>query len=70
VQATAIAAVSDEITDPRLRGFLSAGPSVKAIQTSGETRVREAVATAMAPFKLSSGGYRLENTFRFLISLA
>jgi SAM-dependent methyltransferase len=30
-----------------LRGFLSAGPSVKAIQTSGEARVREAVATAM-----------------------
>jgi ubiquinone/menaquinone biosynthesis C-methylase UbiE len=53
-----------------LRGFLSAGPSVKAIQTSGEPRVREAVTTAMAPFKLSSGGYRLENAFRFLVSSA
>jgi ubiquinone/menaquinone biosynthesis C-methylase UbiE len=53
-----------------LRGFLSAGPAVKAIQISGEARVREAVATAIASFKLSSGGYRLENTFRFLISTA
>jgi len=53
-----------------LRGLLSAGPAVKAIQTSGETRVREAVITAIAPFKLSKGGYRLENTFRFLISIA
>ena len=43
-----------------LRGFLSAGPSVKAIQVSGEARVRDAVTAAMAPFKLSSGGYRLE----------
>lgn len=51
-----------------LRGFLSAGPSVKAIRVSGETRVRDAVTTAMAPFKLSSGGYRLENTFRFLVA--
>jgi SAM-dependent methyltransferase len=53
-----------------LRGLLSAGPAIKAIQTSGETRVREAVTTAIAPFKLSKGGYRLENTFRFLISIA
>jgi SAM-dependent methyltransferase len=53
-----------------LRGLLSAGPAVKAIQVSGEARVRDAVTTAMAPFRLSSGGYRLENTFRFLIATA
>jgi|SRR5579864_427907 len=51
-----------------LRGFLSAGPSVKAIQVSGEAKVRDAITAAMTPFRLSSGGYRLENTFRFLIS--
>jgi ubiquinone/menaquinone biosynthesis C-methylase UbiE len=53
-----------------LRGFLSAGPSVKAIQVSGEARVRDAVAAAVAPFKLSSGAYRLENMFRFLVATA
>jgi len=53
-----------------LRGLLSAGPAVKAIQTLGEIRVREAVTTAIGQFKLSVGGYRLENTFRFLISTA
>lgn len=42
-----------------LRGRLSAEPAVKAIQT-GESCVREAVTTAIGPFKLSSGGYRLE----------
>jgi SAM-dependent methyltransferase len=53
-----------------LRGFLSAGPSVKAIQVSGESRVKDAVTSAIAPFRLSSGGYRLENTFRFLVAAA
>lgn len=53
-----------------LRGFLSAGPSVKAIQVAGEARVRDAVTAAMVPFKLSSGGYRLENVFRFLVATA
>ena len=56
--------------DVLLRGFLSAGPSVKAIQVSGESRVRDAVTAATAPFRLSSGGYRLENTFRFLVATA
>ena len=54
--------------DALLRGFLSAGPSVKAIQVSGEAKVRNAVTTAVAPFRLSSGGYHLENTFRFLVA--
>jgi hypothetical protein len=53
-----------------LRGLLSAGPVAKAIQTSGDIRVREAVTTVLGQFKLSSGGFRLENTFRFLISTA
>jgi SAM-dependent methyltransferase len=53
-----------------LRGMLSAGPAVKAIQTSGEPRVREAVITALAPFKQVGGGYRMENEFRVLIATA
>jgi SAM-dependent methyltransferase len=53
-----------------LRGLLSVGPAVKAIQTSGEPRVREAVVTALAPFKRADGGYRMENEFRVLIATA
>lgn len=53
-----------------LRGLLAGGPVVRAIQTSGEARVREAVVEAIAPFRLSSGGYRLENSFLFMIATA
>jgi SAM-dependent methyltransferase len=53
-----------------LRGLLSAGPAVKAMQVSGQDRVREAVARALEPFRTTSGGYRLENKFRYLIARA
>lgn len=53
-----------------LRGILSAGPAVLAIEAAGEDRVRSAVVDALAPFRLSTGGYRLENRFRFLIATA
>ncbi len=52
------------------RGLLSAGPAVKAMQVSGQERVREAVADALKPFKTASGGYRLDNKFRYLIARA
>jgi len=54
--------------DAALRGALSAGPAAQAIDRAGEDSVREAVAESLAPFRLSSGGYRLENTFRCLIA--
>ena len=53
-----------------LRGLLSPGPATLAIQHSGEERVRDTVARALAPFQTPSGGYRLENRFRYLIALA
>lgn len=53
-----------------LRGLLSAGPVVKAIRTSGEDRVREAVLAALEPFGNESGGYRLENKFRYALARA
>jgi SAM-dependent methyltransferase len=53
-----------------LAGLLSDGAAVQAIRTSGEARVREAVVNAIAPFKTTSGGYWLENKFRFLIAKA
>ena len=53
-----------------VRGLLSAGPSVRAIQVSGEDRVRDVTARVLAPYRLSSGGYRLENSLRFMIATA
>lgn len=54
--------------DAALRGMLSAGPAVRAISVAGEERVRAAVTRAIAPYRLSSGGYRLENRFRYVIA--
>jgi SAM-dependent methyltransferase len=50
-----------------LRGLLSSGPAVKAIEHSGEAAARGAVAAAIEPYRRAEGGYRLENTFRFAI---
>ena len=51
-----------------LRGLLSSGPVVLAMRTSGEDRVREAVTAAIAPYQTASGGYRMENKFRYLVA--
>jgi len=51
-----------------LRGLMSAGPAVKATQTSGEDSVREAVLTSMAPFLSKSGEYRLKNKFLYVVA--
>jgi SAM-dependent methyltransferase len=56
--------------DTTLRGLLSAGPAVRAIKAAGEERVREAVAAAIEPYCLPSGGYRMENRFRYVIASA
>lgn len=51
-----------------LRGLLSAGPAVRAIQHAGEESVRDAAAKAIRPFKTASGDYQLRNKFRYLIA--
>lgn len=53
-----------------LDAMLAAGPAVRAVQIAGERRVREAVAEAIRPFGTARGGYRLENTFRYLVARA
>jgi SAM-dependent methyltransferase len=50
------------------RGLLASGPVVLAIRTSGEEKVRAAVAEAIAPYRTGAGGYRIENKFRFLVA--
>jgi SAM-dependent methyltransferase len=49
-----------------LRGMLSAGPLIRAIRLAGEERVHQATLDVLTAFSTSSGGYRLENKFRFL----
>jgi SAM-dependent methyltransferase len=56
---------SDENT--ALRGLLSTGPAVSAINHSGEDAVRDAVLASIAPFRCRSGMYLLRNKFHFMI---
>lgn len=51
-----------------LKGLLSAGPVERAIRASSFERVRDAVAGAIAPYRTASGGYHLENSFRYLLA--
>jgi len=51
-----------------LRGLLGAGPAVRAIQHSGEERVRSLTLEALAPFRRDGGGYYLENAFRLVVA--
>jgi SAM-dependent methyltransferase len=49
-----------------LRANLSSGVAVLAARTSGEDAVRQALAAALAPFRTSSGGYRIDTEWRFV----
>ncbi len=51
-----------------LRGLLSSGPAIRAIQAKGEDLVREVILKAITPFKTNSGGYHLRNTMRYMIT--
>lgn len=65
-QALSIWHYPDEAT--ALRGLLSTGAAIKAIDCAGEERVREATRQFLLPFRLPRGGYRFENNFRYLIA--
>jgi hypothetical protein len=56
--------------DTALRAMLSAGPAEKAVRTSGMDRAREAVKSAVEPFRTAGGGYHMKNKFRYLIARA
>ena len=51
-----------------LRGVLAPGPAVRAIEAAGEDAVRSRVRAALAPFRMRDGGYRLENTFVYVVA--
>lgn len=53
-----------------LRGLLSSGPAIRAIQNKGEAQVIDVILRVLAPFKTSAGGYRLKNSYRYMIAAA
>jgi SAM-dependent methyltransferase len=53
-----------------LRAHLSSGPAAKAIRAVGETRAVAAASDAVAPFRTATGGYALENSWRYLLATA
>jgi len=51
-----------------LTALMSPGPVILAINESGETKVRNIVIKALAPYRTESGGYLMRNKFRYLVS--
>lgn len=56
--------------DIALKAICSSGPVVRAIRAVGEQKVYDVVLSSLAPYKLSTGGYRQQNTFRYFITVA
>jgi SAM-dependent methyltransferase len=53
-----------------VRGLMSPGPSTLAVEAAGKGAVRGAIESALEPFRLASGGYRLENVVHCLLARA
>lgn len=51
-----------------VRTMLSAGMVVLAARTSGEEAVRAAIVESLAPFRTSTGSFRLENEWHYLLA--
>jgi hypothetical protein len=54
--------------DMACKAFLAGGGSARAIQHSGEERVRRAMRDVLKGFRVETGEYRIENRFRFVIA--
>jgi SAM-dependent methyltransferase len=53
-----------------LRAWLSIGPVRLAVRNAGEEAVRQALTSAFAPLRTSSGGYRIEDEYRWVVCQA
>ncbi len=53
-----------------LKALGSTALAVRAIRAVGEAAVTRAILKAVAPFRLSDGGYRLENVFAYTVARA
>ena len=52
------------------KAISSAAPTVMAVQYAGEEKVKRVVLDSLLPFRTSTGGYREENTYRYVIANA
>lgn len=68
IETQAIAIWTYRNEEEALRGLLSLGTAVQAAGCAGEERVRDAARTCLAPFRLATGGFRLENAFHYVIA--
>jgi len=50
------------------RAMMAGSGGVRAVQHSGEERVRQAILELLEEFRVGTGGYRIENRFRFVIA--
>lgn len=53
-----------------LRGLLSSGPAIRAIQVKGEDVVRDTLLSALRGYKTNSSGYHLGNSLRYMVAAA
>jgi len=51
-----------------LRGLLAAGPAVRAMQTSGEQKVAQAISDVLGRYRQPDGSYRLSNKYMFVVA--
>lgn len=56
--------------DTFLRGYLAAGPIVRATRSLGEQAVRDALTQGVRPLITASGGVRIEDELRYQIATA
>ena len=52
------------------KAISSAGPTVMAVRYAGEEKVKQVALDSLASFRTSTGGYREENTFRYVTATA
>ena len=53
-----------------LRGFMAPGPFVEAERHVGAAPVRDAILSALAPYRTADAGYSLPISFRYLVAVA
>ena len=53
-----------------LRGYLAHGSIVRAVRSSGEQRVRDALTDGVRGLVTASGGVRIEDEYRYLVATA
>ncbi|MBV8998501.1 MAG: hypothetical protein JO304_05550, partial [Solirubrobacterales bacterium] len=54
--------------DTALRAIRSAGLTLLAERTAGDTALTNAIASALAPYRTDRGGYRLEVESRYILA--